>query len=389
MIKLSDIFRKYGEAYLNKYSYNMLPSHKKAIWDISFCRTPVMGGQVYQCPDCNQYHYSYHSCGNRNCNACQNDKTESWLESKKELLISANYFMVTFTIPDSSLGSFVRENQKLFYNILFKSSAQSIDALSSNPKYIGGKPGYIGILHTWSRKLAYHPHIHYIVTGGGFSFSKDKWVDSNSKFLLPVKALSTVFKAKFRDELRRVNPKIFSKIPSKTWNANWVVNSISVGNGVHATEYLAQYLFRVAISNNRIIKLDNGVVSFKYKDSKTKLWKIMKLNSEEFIRRFLQHVLPKGFVKVRYFGLFAVKNRALLISVNKSMNSPSESQTRQRTTLNETAKVICCPKCGSQMQPVLTIRRISAYNKSPPFNSFSFVIYYIKQLSINCEFNSL
>ena len=364
MVKLSDIFRSYGKTYLSKYSKSILASHKKAIYDISRCRTPAMGGMVYCCKKCNEFHYSYHSCGNRNCNACQNDKAEEWLEKNNSLLLPVNYFMVTFTLPED-LRQFARSNQKLFYNLLFKCSAQSMESLSSNSKYVGGKPGYLGILHTWSRKLSYHPHVHYIITGGGLSNQKKQWVNSNSKFLFPVKALSVIFKAKFRDELKKKSPKIFNQICPKLWTEKWIVNSIPVGNGVHALKYLAQYVFRVAISNNRIIKYEDGYVTFRYKDSKTKLWEVMKLTTGEFMRRFLQHVLPVGFVKVRYFGLFATINRSVLNNVKELFGAPMTKKENKKPLKNK-SRIICCPKCGKEMKLVAAAPRGWQYLRAPP-----------------------
>ena len=350
----------------------MLPSHKKALFDISSCRTPIMGGQVYKCNSCKSYHYSFHSCGNRSCNNCQNNNANDWLTKNNNLLLPVNYFMVTFTLPDD-LRSFVRSNQILFYNLLFNCSARTLESFSSNPKHIGAKPGYLGVLHTWSRKLSFHPHIHYLITGGGLSVNS-QWVSSNNKFLFPVKALSIVFKAKFRDELRKLNPLLFNQISSSTWAKNWVVNSIPVGNGCHAMKYLAQYVFRVAISNNRIIKHQEGFVTFKYKDSKTKVYKLMKLTTEEFIRRFLQHVLPKGFVKIRYFGLFATKNRNLLSIVRLLFDSTTIITVKTKNAAANKSHVICCPVCGNQMILILILKRLNYYSKSPPLNNFPFFI---------------
>ena len=366
MLKLSDIFRAYGKTYLSKYSQSMLPSHKKAIYDISSCRTPVMGGQVYLCKDCRSYRYSYHSCGNRHCNTCQNDKADEWLDRNNDLLLPVPYFMVTFTLPEE-LRQPARRNQKLFYRLLFKCSAETIEELSANEKYIGGKAGSLGILHTWSRALCFHPHVHYIITGGGLSIKKNQWRQSGSKFLFPVRALSILFRAKFRDELKRLNPAVFSQIPPDTWTRSWVVNSIPVGGGVHAMKYLAQYVFRVAISNNRILRHEDGYVTFKYKDTKTKAWKIMKLTSEEFIRRFLQHLLPKGFVKVRYYGLFASKNRNMLLRVKELLGVPSAIQTarKKKSHAKSNTRVILCPKCGKQMEMILSFQPMRYFNRNP------------------------
>ena len=369
MIEIADIFRKHGSSYLNQYSLNMLPSHKKAFTDILKCRTPIMGGKVYYCTDCKKYEYSYHSCGNRSCPKCQNDKANIWLEEKKQLLLPVNHFMVTFTIPEE-LRDLVRSNQKLFYSILFKASSKTMEKLSLDSKYIGGKLGYIGIVHTWSRRLIYHPHVHYIVTGGGFSKERNKWSRSRSNFLFPVKALSKIFKAKFRDELEKRDPEIFHSTPTKVWNKSWVVNSIPVGKGERALKYLAQYVFRIAISNSRIISLKNGVVTFsvrihseKYKDSKTKEWKIMSLKAEEFIRRYLQHVLPSGFVKVRYYGLFASANRELLSKVRVQLGC-KKLESKEKGNPKKNFK---CKDCKKKMVIVSIMPRYgSLNNKAPP-----------------------
>ena len=368
MIEIADIFRKHGKSYLDKYLGNMLPSHRKAFEDILKCRTPIMGGKVYCCPDCKKYEYSYHSCGNRSCPKCQNDKANIWLEKSSSLLLPVNHFMVTFTIPEE-LRDLARSNQKLFYSILFKASSKTMEKLSLDKKYVGGKLGSIGILHTWSRTLVYHPHIHYIVTGGGYSKENQKWNKSRNNFLFPVKGLSKFFKAKFRDELRMRNPIIFNSIPTSLWNKAWVVNSIPVGKGEKALKYLAQYVFRIAISSSRIISLKNGIVTFKYKDSDTKHWKIISLQAEEFIRRFLQHVLPSGFVKVRYYGLFASANRKLLSKVREILGCKKvEPKKKQKPN-----KIFKCSKCKKEMIVVSVMPRYMAQflysyrnNKSPP-----------------------
>ena len=362
MTEIAGIFKKHGSSYLSKYSAGMPPSHIKAFDDILKCRTHVMGGKVYYCPECKKYEYSYHSCGNRNCPKCQNDKADQWLEKNKNLLLPVNHFMITFTLPDE-LRSLTRGNQKLFYKLLFKCSSKSIEKLSSDSKYIGGKPGMIGILHTWSRTLLYHPHIHYIITGGGLSEKNKKWNKSRSDFLLPVKALSIIFRACFRDELKKENLALFNHIPSNLWRKDWVVNSIPVGRGENALKYLAQYVFRIAISNSRIISLKNGAVTFKYKESLTNQWKIMRLEVEEFIRRFLQHVLPSGFVKVRYYGLFASANRDKLSTVRILLGC---NEILPKIKTNKTG-YFKCGLCKKEMIVVMVIpRTANRYNKAPP-----------------------
>ena len=249
--------------------------------------------------------------------------------------------------------------------------------LALDPKYVGGKLGFIGILHTWSRTLIYHPHVHYIVAGGGYSKEKNKWNKSKNNFLFPVKALSKIFKAKFRDELRKTNPTIFNSISSNIWNKAWVVNSIPVGSGEKALKYLAQYVFRIAISNSRIISLKNGIVSFKYKESKTEQWKIMSLKAEEFIRRFLQHVLPPGFVKVRYYGLFAFANRELLSKVKEILGYKKLEAKKKKLKPGKNFK---CPHCKKEMMVVSIMPRYGRQcNKSPPKKENLFCCFKLKR----------
>ena len=210
-------------------------------------------------------------------------------------------FMVTFTLP-AALHEVARRNQQIIYNALFRASAAALQELAWDPRYVGGQIGMVGVLHTWGRNLSFHPHVHYLVPAGGLAADGAQWLAAKRNFLIPVKALSPIFRAKFRDTLKRED--LFDQIPAETWCADWVVHCQPVGNGLPALNYLAPYIFRVAISNNRIIQVADGRVTFRYQTSDTGQWRTCTLTAEEFLRRFLQHVLPKGFVKVRYYGLF-------------------------------------------------------------------------------------
>jgi len=298
MLLIQDIFSQYGSIYLDKYGKNMPLLHKKALYAIMNCRTKNLGGEVYYCNKCNQYHYSYHSCQNRHCVVCQNNDAAEWIEKNKKMMLPFTYFLATFTLPDE-LRNLSRKNQKLFYNILFKASSEALKLLAKDEKYLGAEIGMIGILHTWTRALIFHPHVHYLIPGGGMSndgktvrFSDLSGGQTGDDFLMHVKPLSIIFKAKFRDQLKKQAPDVFNKIPSNTWKRAWVVHVKSVGDGQKALEYMGRYLFRVAISNNRIIKLQNGKVTFRFSDYKTGQTKIITLDVLEFIRRFLTNVLP-------------------------------------------------------------------------------------------------
>ena len=259
MVELADIFRIHGSQYRARFKNHMLPNHLKAMQAIEECRTEALGGHVYFCEKCGENHYSYHSCKNRHCPKCQNDSANEWLQKQQELLLTGTHFMNTWTLPDS-LRQLARNNQKIMYNILFKASAATLQKLALDPRYVGGEIGMMGVLHTWRRDIGYHPHIHYIIPAGGLSIDGNQWLSAKSKFLLPVKALSIIFRAKFRDELKKT--KLFSAVPADTWKKDWVVHSKPVGSGIHAFKYLAPYIFRIAISNKRILKLQDGMVTF-------------------------------------------------------------------------------------------------------------------------------
>ena len=230
MTTLADIFQQYGPEYIRKYDHKIPSIHLKAIRDISQCRTKALGGQVYYCEHCHQHHYSYHSCGNRHCNQCQSDRSQQWLDDKKNLHLPVSHFLVTFTLP-ASLRILAKSHQKLFYNLLFTCAAKALQKMASDFKHLGGTLGMMGILHTWGRNLSYHPHVHFVVPGVAYFKEGDTLLFANPKFLLPVKALSKIFKAKFRDALRKENANLFGQIPAHVWSGDWVVHSENVGSG--------------------------------------------------------------------------------------------------------------------------------------------------------------
>lgn len=308
---MADILRSYGDAYIKKYENNVLPSHKKTISDIIKCRTEALGGHVYECPDHHEVEYKYHSCYNRHCPQCQNDQATEWLANEQKQLINVPYFLIGFTLPEQ-LRPFARSNQKLFYTLLFSESWRALSTLARNPKWLGGLIGALAVLHTWTKLMGYHPHIHYLVPAGALSDDKTIWIRPQKKFFLPVIGLSKVFRAMMRDALRKQAPDLFQQIPPIVWQMRWVVHCKPVGNGHAVLKYFAPYVFRVAISNKRILKLEHDQVTFAYKQSDTKQWKTTTLPVFKFISRFLQHVLPKGFKKVRHFGYLSSRNKQLL-----------------------------------------------------------------------------
>jgi Putative transposase/Transposase zinc-binding domain len=355
VVELAEVFRRYGQEYREKYGSRMPVSHLEAMADIEQCRTEVLGGQVYQCPECGEMRYSYHSCQNRHCPKCQNQAGQEWLEHQQALLLPVPYFLLTFTLPER-LREVACSHQKLVYGLLFRASAAAAQQLAQDPRLVGGTLGMVGVLHTWTRALIYHPHIHYLVPGGGLAPDGRAWRPAREDFLLPVRALSVIFRAKFRDALQQTE--LFVHVPPEVWTQDWVVHCQPVGNGAAALKYLAPYIFRVAISNRRILSLEGDEVTFGYTDARSGQRKTCTLSAEEFIRRFLQHVLPKGFGKVRYYGLFSPARRQLLDRVRQLLScaaTPSEQDPASRAEALPAAEFLC-PACGRPMQLVGVLR---------------------------------
>lgn len=358
MIELAEIFRQHGPAYRAKFKGRIPASHLKVMQAIEQCRTEALGGHVYICDECNQTRYSYHSCKNRHCPKCQNEAGQQWLVKQQALLLPVPHFMVTFTLPEG-LRTLARSHPHQLYDLLFRTSAVALQQLAQDPRFVGGQLGFLGVLQTWTRDLAYHPHVHYLVPGGGLSADGQSWQRARNAFFVHVKPLSRLFRAKFRAAL--ANTDWLNQVPPATWRQEWVVHCQPVGTGQAALKYLAPYIFRVALSNNRILNLQDGQVTFRYRDSATRHWKTRTLPAEEFIRRFLQHLLPKGFQKVRYFGFFSSGQRHRLTQA-RSLLGPAAAPPPTATVPPAPAPrppdppLIPCPTCGRPMRHSQTLR---------------------------------
>jgi ribosomal protein L37AE/L43A len=346
VIELAEIFRRHGPAYREKYGVRMLPSHRRAMRDIESCRTEMLGGHVYLCPHCEWKRYSYHSCKNRHCPKCQQNAAQEWLERQQELRLPVPYFLLTFTVPEG-LRVIARRNQKTIYNLIFRASAAATQQLAQDPRFVGGRIGMIGVLHTWTRDLNYHPHVHYLVPGGGLADEGESWHQSRKSFFLPVKPLSILYRAKFRDALH--GTELFEEISSEVWTQDWVVHCQPVGSGVAALKYLAPYIFRVALSNRRLHRLAGDRVTYSYRDSESGETRFRTLGAEEFIRRFLQHVLPKGFVKVRYYGIFSPGKRRMLALIRRLLGMLHEKISSRGQAMQD-QRELKCPACGREMR---------------------------------------
>jgi len=328
MSAIAKIFRRYAPAYLDEYADRIPAEHRKVIRSILECRTPASGVAVYGCSDCSERRIAYLGCGNRHCPNCQHDKSRQWLDRAVSQVLPGPHYFVTFTVP-MELRRFVRSNQRLAYSALFKASSEALKRALANKKYCGADhPGFFGVLHTWTRQLEFHPHVHFVIPGGGLDRGSGLWKPTGSSYLVPETVLSALFKRFFREAIRAAG--LYDKVPTCVWSKKWVVDVEAVGSNTEGVlKYLAPYVFRVAISDSRIVSDEDGVITVKYSPSGSKEVKHLQLRAFEFIRRFLQHVLPTGFMKIRYYGFM----------------SPASSQTREKV-----AAMVCLANAES---PVL------------------------------------
>jgi len=322
-IEVADIFRQYGAEF--RQQYKLSSAQLKAMQAVERCRTARLGGHVDACQQCGTVLVSYNSCRNRHCPKCQAIARERWLQARKEELLPVTYFHVVFTLPHI-LNPVIQCNEALGYDLLFKAAAQSMKELCEDKKYLGATPGMMTLLHTWGQNLMYHPHIHCIIPAGGLT--KDGcWKQGRDGFFLPVKVVSRLFRGKFLSLLRQYYAKgklkfygnatslsealIFKALMGKLYAQEWVVYAKKpFGGPEQVLSYLGRYTHRVAIANHRLIKVENDDVYFRWKDYRQQgQQKVMRLETKEFIRRFLMHILPPGFCKIRYFGFLATRGR--------------------------------------------------------------------------------
>jgi len=299
VVEVADILRAAGPQACDRLA--VLPSQKRALQAILQCRTEALGGQVYGCDHCGALHFSYHSCGHRHCPKCHGQQTERWLAQQRARLLPCPYYLATFTLP-SELRPLARSHHNIVFGVLLLAAAASLKTLCSDPRWMGGQPALTGVLHTWTRAMLYHPHAHFLVSAGGLSPDGQSWQPAKQDaFLVPVRALSELFRVKVRAGLQKAQ--LLDQVPPKVWRQPWVVHAQPAGSGEKVLQYLGRYVFRIAITQSRLDWLQNGQVAFHYRDNKTQQLKQVCLTVEEFLRRFLQHVLPQGLAKVRHYGL--------------------------------------------------------------------------------------
>lgn len=366
-VELADIFRQHGAAYRTAHSLPL--NHLRVMRAVEVCRTAVLGGHKDRCDSCGHIEISYNSCRNRHCPKCQTLQKEKWIKARNDDLLPIEYFHVVFTIP-SELNPLVVMNQKVMYDLMFKSVSETLIELSGNPRHLGARIGFMCVLHTWGQNLMDHPHIHCVVTGGGLSVQGDRWVSCRKKFFIPVRVMSALFRGKFLAYLKSVfeegelifpggighlgEPHAFESFRRRLYHKKWVVYCKPPFDGAEGVlQYLGRYTHRIAISNNRILSAEDGKVSFRWRDySDGDKQKVMTLTADEFIRRFLLHVLPNRYVRIRHFGLLANRKRKDNVALCRRLLGASEITTKegketwQEQLLRITGiDVFACPVC--------------------------------------------
>jgi len=380
VVELAEIFRSAGQAYRQDYGDRMLPSHRRAMADIIDCRTPALGGSLFVCDTCQGLDYAYHSCRNRHCPKCHYGPSQLWLEGLRDRLLPCPYYFITFTLP-AELRPLARSHQSAVYDLLLREAAAALQHLADDPQWVGAKLGILAVLHTWSRDLSYHPHVHLLVTAGGLTDDGEAWrKPAHPRFLVPGYALSTIFRAKVRDALDREG--LLDQLDPAIFRKPWNVQLQHADDGEHAAEYLSRYVHRVALTNDRIEAFDHGRVTFRYISSRTHETRRLTLPIQAFISRFLQHVLPKGFQKIRGYGLFRPaatrpRERARqLLALDPALPPPSQSKAATTQPGDETPdsnRHRTCPACGRghlihqrSFRRSLTLSPLTDSTRAPP-----------------------
>jgi hypothetical protein len=383
MGRLGEILRAHAEAYRARFETRMSLDQLKTMRDIEACHTAAAGRARWACPRCGTRQFTFVGCGNRHCPACGGTRAQQWLRKSSALLLpGVVYHLVTFTVPQE-LRAVIRSHPRELLELLMRVSATTLLDLAANPRWLGGLPGATAVLHTWTRQWIYHPHVHVIVTGGGID-EQGRWREAHPRFLVPVWALSAVFRARFRDALRDQYPELFARVDPKAWSwptaasgqpsaRAWVVHSKPVGSGENTLRYLSRYVYRVALSERSILGFRDGRYVIRYRTSDTNQPRTMRLEPHELIRRFLQHVLPSGFHKIRYHGLHHASRRPILRLLQAAM-ALCLGQPLPEPCDEGPAAAPSCPACHTPMlfqervppSPHLRFAAAAGMNRGPP-----------------------
>jgi rhodanese-related sulfurtransferase len=343
VIEVAEILRAHASRCRSWWS----DAQQRVVRNLVRCRTAALGGQVWQCDRCGQRRYSYHSCRDRHCPKCHGEQTARWLQKQRARLLPCDYYLLTFTLP-GELRPLARAHSQMLYGLLMSSAFAALAKLARDPRYVGGQIGALAVLHTWTRAMLYHPHVHLLVPAGGLHRDGQQWVAAkNPAYLVPVRALSLIYRAKLRDRLHKAG--WLGRVPAAVWSKTkpWVVHCQHAGRGQKVIEYLARYVFRIAIANSRIESFENGTVVFRYRDNRSQQIQRVTLPAEQFIERFLLHVLPRGFTKVRHYGFLASAAKQKLAAIQAVLSVPSsdaspESEPGEAISPAEPPR---CPHC--------------------------------------------
>ena len=374
-LEVADMVRRFGPAFRETNHGKLSRAHLRTLGAIETCRTAALGGHVYECADCKARKIVYNSCRNRHCPKCQSLEKERWLEERCAELLPVPYFHVVFTLPEE-LNSLAMSHPRLLYNLLFQCASETLLEIAADPKHLGARIGVLAVLHTWGQKLTLHPHLHCIVPGGGLSIDGDWWVGSRPDYFLPVPVLKKLFRGKVLAAIKAAVesgelPCAHLPVLGRLYRKLWVVYcKPPFGSPEQVLAYLARYTHRVAISNQRLLAFDERGVTFRWKDYRAKgrtRHKIMTLAPEEFMRRFLLHVLPAGFHRIRHYGLLANGARTVNLALARALlNDATPNSPHTDTTC--APPCFLCRRCGAPMLIVQTF--VPAYmTRAPPHRS--------------------
>ena len=382
-LEVADVIRVAGPAFLERARMCFARPHWKALNAILRCRTAALGGHIDECSQCGRRVLSYNSCRNRHCPKCQANARHHWLQARRAEVLPTRYVHVVFTLPHE-LAPLALINKKTIYTLLFRTSAETLMDMARDPRLLGAEIGFFSVLHTWNQKLEHHPHVHCVVPEGGIALDGERWVRPRYNFFLPVKALGKMFRGKFLEGLREAYaagqlrfigqlrslaaPRAFSALLGQAKSNDWVVYAKRpFGGPEHVLQYLGNYTHRIAISNHRLIGLEDGKVSFRWRDSAHKNKKrVMALRVEEFLRRFFLHVLPPGFVRIRHFGLFSNRRRKVSLDVCRRLLAELGAPEIAPSKPVESSNFWSCPECGGVMVIVERLAPAEIWIRPPP-----------------------
>jgi hypothetical protein len=386
-VEVADIVRAAGQKFIEASREWITAQHVKVLRAIERCRTSALGGHLDECPRCGYRTPSYNSCRDRHCPKCQANARQRWIQGRRKELLPVPYAHVVFTVP-RLLAPLALQNKKLIYTLLLRVSAETLIEAARNPKHLGAEVGFFSVLHTWTQRMEFHPHVHCVVPAGGLSFDHRRWVSVNPRhcFFLPKKILAKLFRGKLRAALENAfaegkigfhgqlqnlsDPKVFHSFVHQLYRHDWIIHcKRPFGGPEYVLRYLGRYTHRVAISNHRLVSFTNGDVTFRWRDrAHGNVEREMTLPTDKFLRRFLLHLLPKGFVRIRNFGYLANRSRAKLLALCfQCLGSVPDTSIAEAESEDSPGPGLWkCPECGGPMIPIMRISPPPKFPRSPP-----------------------